>query len=255
MKRKLVVLLLSLASATSAPLGAFCCSESLGNGCLDYQFCYGFGAGVTWTHFNDKGTINFNEDANTINTTRCNLKLDQLDFVLSYQTTLCCGLNLKPILGLRWAKINEGVNASLVTDILQAGIPSTETRLLNDVQNYSGVGPILGLWGDFDLGCGFGLYGSATVGLLYGDHKLTFNDTSIGTIATTSSFQRKHLHTCNWNADLAIGIVWRTDICDGYTVAFNLGFEHHQYFNQSHLGVSRGDLMLDGVVFGANLSF
>jgi len=221
----------------------------------DYQFCSdGFAAGLIWTHFQDCGK----KHCDTDNTTKCRIKFDQIDLILSYQAKNYSGLEIKPLCGVRWSKIHEKIDAALATPILFA--PSALTTVscaLEDYQNYHGIGPILGVIVDWNLKCGFALYGSAGVSLLYADSKLKFNDTSFAgapiSKATWSRNKRK-IHTFDWNIDLAIGMIWKTQICDRYAVEFNLGFEHHQYFNQCHLGVNRGDLTFDGAVFGVNLS-
>ena len=139
--------------------------------------------------------------------------------------------------------------------------PSTtaiSTRSLDDNQDYYGIGPILGFEGALDLGCGFNLYGIAAAALLYGNHKVTFQDSTISTSPISKSFfsnNQRHLHTFNPNIDLALGVKWNVALRDCFQIGLKLCFEHHQYFNQSHLGVSKGDITFDGGVFGIDLVF
>lgn len=223
-------------------------------------YCEELGISSSWTHFHNHGTKDIDEDLLVVNTTKSNIEFDQVDLVLTYQGRPCNGFHLKSILGLRWAKINHRLNANLTTDLefSPSNVSATLTRLLKDRQNYHGIGPIFGLRADLNVECGFELYGSVTLGLLYGDSRVTFDDSADITAPiskTTFSLDKRHVRSFDLNADLAIGITWNAPIYDCYALQFNLGFEHHQYFNQSRLGVDRGDLTFDGGVFGIKLSF
>lgn len=224
-----------------------------------YQFdCSNWEVGAIWTHFQDTGSRSIDEDAETVNTTRTRIKFNQIDVLLAYNDSLCSSFNVKPFVGIRGAKIHENLNALLVTDIVIAPTtPLTETRTFDDSQHYWGVGPILGLQGDWDMGCGLSLYGAVAASFLYGEYKLHFDDTDFFTAPISRdifSTSKRHLRGIDCNIDLAIGFLWETCICDSYQLRMKLGFEHHQYFNHSHLGTSRGDLTFDGGVFSVGVA-
>jgi hypothetical protein len=149
------------------------------------------------------------------------------------------------------------LNATPITAItLFPDIPATETRHLDDSQSLRGIGPVVGLQGNWDIGAGFGLYGTVAGSLLYEHIKTDFDDTDIFTAPISKqifSSNKRHLHEFNCNLDLAIGIRWDTIFCDSIAFGIQLGFEHHQYFNQSRLGTNRGDLSFDGGVFSISI--
>ena len=237
---------------------------------FQWNFGYRIGAGyqfnsihwdlaAIWTHFQDSGTKHVKEDSDTINTTKCRVKFNQIDLAFAYHACSCSYMFFKPYVGIRGAIIHEDLKAFLVTDVLfTPSTMATSTRSLDDNQNYHGIGPILGFQETFALGSGVGIYGTAAVGLLYGSYKVHFNDSNISTAPISKSIfsqDKKFLHSFDPNIDLVIGIVWETSIYKHLQLGLDLSFEHHQYFNQSHLGVDRGDLTFDGGAFGIDLKF
>lgn len=223
-----------------------------------YQSACNWEIGALWTHFQGNGHRKDHEDVNTVNHGKCHLKFDQIDVIGAYQSSLTSSFSFKPFIGVRGAEIHERVSALIVTNIAINPPPAlaTETRALRDRQKYWGVGPILGLHGDWDLGCGFGIYGTAAAAVLYGKYKVRFEDADVMTPPISkeiASLNRRDLHRFDGNIDLAIGIRWQTCITDALQLSMKLGFEHHQYFNQSHLGTNRGDLSFDGLVFSIGL--
>lgn len=225
----------------------------------EYQFCdANWDVGVVWTHFQDSGHRSITESTDVDNSIRCSLKFDQIDLLMGYQSDTSCEFTFKPFVGLRGARIRESVHAFLVTDItLSPATPATETRTFDDDQTYTGLGPIIGFGGEWDFGCGFSLYGSAAASFLYGKYKVNFDDSDIFSAPLSRSVfstNSRHMRCIDWNIDVTLGIRWETYVCDCYRVDMQLGLEHHQYFNQSHLGAHRGDLTLDGAVFSVGVS-
>jgi hypothetical protein len=212
-------------------------------------------AEALWTHFDGNGK----RSSSNANTGKVKIKLDQLDLVLSYNTSPGCGYKLAPFIGARFTNIRTHINALLNTEITLSPISTAlETRTFNDRQKYWGAGPLFGLQGDVEIGCGFGIYGTAAASLLYGDYKARFNDTD--TYSAPISIQvlsrnKRHLHAFDYNIDLALGVSWHTCLCDQFELDLKLGFEQHQYFNQNRLTVGRGDVSFTGGVFSFELGF
>lgn len=226
-----------------------------------YQFaCSAWELDGFWTHFNGHGSRNTREDSASINQSKFHLKFNQVDVALAYNVCLGSSFLLKPFIGVRGVDIREKIQANLVTDISPAlTLPfATETRTFDDHQKFCGVGPLLGFHGDWDMDCGFGIYGTVATSVLYGHDKLHFDDTDVLTAPYSKHIFSKgtqHLHTFNCNLDLALGIRWQTYFCDSFQLITLLGFEHHQYFNLSRLGANRGDLNLDGGTLSVNVVF
>lgn len=216
-----------------------------------------------WTHFDGKGKRS-NRECHFENTDLNNhgsikIKFDQIDLGLGYNYHATCSLTFKPFVGVRAARIHEHLKALLFTEI--DVFPDTlalETRTYDDRQKYWGVGPLFGVQGDWEIGCGFGVYGAVAGSLLYGEYKVDFHDTDIFTAPFSkqiASANKRHTHSFDCNIDLAVGISWHRCFCNGSELTFKLGFEQHQYYNQNHLTVGRGDISFTGGVFSAEVSF
>jgi hypothetical protein len=224
-----------------------------------YQWaCSRWSVKALWTHFQDRGTKHVVENSLITNATNCRVKLDQIDLTFSFQRDYYYGFVFNPFSGIRGAKIHESLHASILTDISLKGLPTTSKRSLNNHQNYDGIGPILGFETAWNGSSGLSVFGSVSGGILYGKSKVNFHDSNVFAVPISESIfnhTKKYLHRFDCNLDLAIGIGWETAFCDRYQLSFNLGFEHHQYFNQSHLGNNRGDLTFDGGVFNLKLVY
>ena len=59
----------------------------------------------------------------------------------------------------------------------------------------------------------------------------------------------------DFNLDLALGIQWEHLMNDAYYLTMKLGIENHQYFNQSRLGYTFGNLSFSGGIFSLGLAF
>lgn len=210
-----------------------------------------FSLSVFWTQFKDKGHRSIKTCNDIVNKGCCRVSLEQVDGVIAYAYA-CRSVVLEPFIGVRAAQINHSVNSQVTTSItLLPNTIATGVTNFDDHQHFKGIGPILGLYGDWMSACGLGLYGEGTFGVLYGNYKVKFNDSNVfsAPISTQSSnLINQHLHRFNANIDLALGIFWKRCICKNIAIRLNLGYEFHEYYNLSHLGANRGDLSFNGVV-------
>lgn len=223
-----------------------------------YNFdCSNWELASYYTHFKDSGSRKSGDD-DFVSRGRSHFKFNQIDLAFCYKSSLFPCFNLKPFLAVRAAEIGHNLRARLVQSItLDTGV-ATETRRLHDNQCFRGIGPTLGLKGDYDIGCGLSLFGTAAAGILYGQHKLHFHDKVAFTAPFSTQLSGRHtkqLHSFDCNVDLALGVGWDTCLFEKYQLNVKLAFEHHQYFNQSRLGADRGDLSLDGGVFSVGVAF
>ena len=123
-------------------------------------------------------------------------------------------------------------------------------------EDFKGLGPKIGVKGDYTLGCNLGLYADVAIGLIYGRFHIQVNDFETIPDPTDSSAicTNRHVNACQAVVDAAIGIQWKYSFCDGMAALVKLGLEHHRYFNQTHLG-SYGDLCFDGATLSLGLQF
>jgi Legionella pneumophila major outer membrane protein precursor len=220
--------------------------------------CSSWEIGALWTHFQSSGRRTADGVDGIVNSGTTRVNFNQVDVLLSYNSSWC-SFTFKPFLGVRLAKINENVNAEVTHDItILPDTFGTITRFFDDHQHSKMIGPLFGFQGDWEVGCGFGIYGTAAASVLYGYHKVSLDDSEIFTVPLARevfSADSKNLHRFNWNIDLALGVRWDTSFCDSYELGVKVGFEHHEYFNHSLIGVERGDLSFDGAVVSVILGF
>lgn len=226
-----------------------------------YQFdCSDFEIDAFWTHFQSTGHRSKSLDIvfDPANSGKYRIKLDQFDVVLAYNVSLAPCLTLKPFFGVRGTRIRQSVRAQVTTDILIApDTLATSTRIWDDDQRFTGIGPVFGFQGDWNIGKGFGIYGTAAGSVLYGFDKIRFEDSQtfsppISQIVATDD--KKNTHRYNCNIDVAVGLRWQTCLMDSFQLIMKLGFEHHQYFDTSYLGVSRDDICFDGGIFSIDIA-
>ena len=212
-----------------------------------------------WTHFQGNDTNCNKEGSELVNKGTWRVKFDQVDVLLAYTAHPNESTSLKPFAGIRGAKIHQGVHSYLVTNItLTSGAEETDTRELNDHQNFQGFGPLVGVKGEWFVGKGFSFYGTVAGSVLYGDYKVYFDDSEFlsgPTPSTTLSRNTRHLNAFDYNVDLVLGLQWQTCICNAVFVTIGLDFEHHEYFDQGHLGANYGDLSFDGAALSLNVGF
>lgn len=216
--------------------------------------------GALWTHFNGNGKRSHHNEENIINVGKVNIKFDQIDLAFAYSCAFTSTLTFQPFIGVRAARIHEHIHAVSTTEIVSVSpiLTALETRFFDDEQKYRGVGPLFGFQSDWKIGCGFGIYGTVAASLLYGDYSIRFNDVDIITSPISTqifSANKRHVHAFDYNVDLAIGITWHMLIGEQWEINMKLGFEQHQYFNQNHLGVGRGDVSFTGGVFSIALGY
>jgi len=116
-----------------------------------------------------------------------------------------------------------------------------------------GIGPLIGVEGDWKLGCGFSLYANASFAVLYGNFRVHFNQAEEFVDGGDFCHIKRKLNACQAVVDAGFGIRWETCFCDNI-VWLQLGLEHHRYFNQNRFG-DYGDLCLDGANFSAGFAF
>lgn len=169
------------------------------------------------------------------------------DLLLGYDYEYSCYFSLKPFVGVRYAQIELSSKFFEFDSLLLTSADS------HNKQKFNGVGPIFGLEGDWNLGCGFGLYANGAISGLYGNYRNSSHEANVfeDSEEFTDFNDRRH----NWQTvvDLGVGVSWEECFCDGLKLIVKLGWEHHQYFNIDRCDC--GDLSLDGGVLSARVDF
>jgi hypothetical protein len=211
-----------------------------------------------WTQFSNCIHRKSSGNNRIVNHAHAKVSLEQIDTLLAYNCAYST-LNVKPFIGIRAAKVNHRVKSTLTTDVniipnaFAIGIDE-----FNGHQHFKGIGPMLGLYGDWTIGYGFGLYGEAAFSILYGDYRIHSDNSEVFSSPISlgsTAHLHKHLHRFNNTLDLGLGLFWRTSIkC--IDIGICLGYELHEYYNISYVGAAyRGDIAFNGGVFSLEVGF
>ncbi|MEI8124136.1 MAG: Lpg1974 family pore-forming outer membrane protein [Parachlamydiaceae bacterium] len=208
--------------------------------------CSCWGTSVYWTHFNEAGR---GHDCN--NHAKWKLRFDEVDAVWGYKLNCGSFFGFRPFFGARYAQINQSLSTHLVTEILDSstGESSIVVSIKKGDEYFWGAGPLLGFEAEFSLGCGFSVYGDLAGAFLYGNFKDKFYDSDLFTTTVNNCHSIKNTRNVLTCFDAGLGV--RYEWC---RVAFQLGLEHHSYFNFNHIGCC-ADLNLYGVNASAIVRF
>ncbi|MDP1834709.1 MAG: Lpg1974 family pore-forming outer membrane protein [Chlamydiales bacterium] len=151
-----------------------------------------YGAYYTYFHSQSKGP--------TVNNYLWNINFDLLDVVAGYESDLSCSFALRPFAGLRGASINQKLRIS--------DFSAEATSIMDNDQKFFGIGPLLGLEANWDIGCGFRLFASGSLSWLYGNFDVTLKESGTTVDTVTSCNVTKHLDASVNSVDAAIGVRW-----------------------------------------------
>ena len=215
--------------------------------------CEGWDMGAYYTHFQNKS--NRNDENDPVGSyTHFRLHYETADLVLGYSFK-ANDLSYTPYAGLRAVEIDQKFKALFANCFCEGeGIDSVTT--LNHHEKFRGIGPKIGLKGDYNLGCHFGLFADLGAGFLYGKFDIHADDFQVIPNPTDSGAfcLSRHVNACQAFVDVAVGIQWQYAFCESLEVLVKLGLEHHRYFNQTCLG-DYGDLCFDGATLSIGLEF
>lgn len=199
------------------------------------------------------------------------IQFDSVEFVFDrpcHLTEYCC---ISPFIGIKYDQIEQSFKTkghrTAPLDTVAAQLAKVSIRGCSE---YQGVGVVLGTEGKMNFECGIGVFSEVAAGLTYGcarahaDQKVLLYS-GIPTPSTSYVRTKANDYVGRVNVDFAIGLDWdyAFRICQKcMCLTFFAAYEYHQYFNQNLFsalptrGVSSGgDLIMQGINFGADLSF
>lgn len=245
---------------------------------LGYSFaCDGWDIGFAWTHYRGKASSHdeaevdnnhilvplwsafqgfrtpdsFNQPlpgpfANDIRTNWV-LNVDLIEIPLGREFWASQYFSFRPHVGLCIAFINQSINLehkggsftifeSVSGTVFQPSL-NDEVNLFND---YSGVGVRGGFDTNWNVGCGWSLYGNLAASIVYGrfdiDHDESIRSAEAPFTKTRILETEDHFRASRAMLDLALGIQYSTLICDcKYGLTAQLGWEQHLFFHQNQL--------------------
>ena len=209
--------------------------------------CNKWDIATTWTHFHSHVHGSHHGDR-----PHWNINLDVVDVVAGYRLDLGDCFTVRPFAGLRVARIDQKIHIVDFADGTDFGDLISED--VNNKERFRGIGPLLGLEANWNMGCNFSLYANASISWLYG--KFHVRQTEFEDVVGASNFceVEKHLNGTQAIADVGLGIRWQTCFCMNTQLIIQLGLEHHRYFDHNRIGCY-GDLSFDGLNLGAGLAF
>lgn len=231
--------------------------------------------GVFYTSFHSRHHKR-NHHNNNVNLTnlghpfRWKLNYQVVDLLIGREFNSECCFYFRPFAGLRGVQIHqklrthsisaqEGINGSSESFSSSfdnnAIVPFTSFTTIqsHSKQRYRGIGPILGLDAEWNVGCGFSIYGSAAISILYGRFKNHAFATQVFENGSNICIDKHRNNSTQSVLDAALGIRWTQCLCN-MEIIYQVGWEHHRYFNHNHIG-GYGDLSFDGANFGAAVAF
>lgn len=211
--------------------------------------CSHWGIATSWTHFHSHV---HDHDM------RWNISFDQLDLVGVYEADVNSCFALRPFAGLRGAKIDQKlrIRESLSSNSSSSSSSSSDDfdSFIRNKERFSGIGPVLGVWADFNVWCDFSVYANGSISWLYGDFNIRLNefDETVDTVDSCSV--KRNPDGSLAAADIGVGIRWERCFCSDKRLILQLGLEHHRYFDYNRFDCY-GDLSFDGLNFSAGFEF
>jgi len=233
--------------------------------------CDGWDLGVTWTWYRGKAFSHIEAEADDQHTllplwsafapanggvlfatdaeSRWKLSLNLVDLDLGRNFWTSKYLALRPYIGIRIAYIKQGWDIeykggswsafqSQSVPLVQAQSTFNNEVCLNN--NFHGVGPRAGLSSEWNLGCGWGIYGNWALAIVYGRFSIDHEEHNTQAVApyngvkileSDSSFRASRALL-----DLALGLQYSEMFCDcAYGFTGMIGWEHHHFFHQNQM--------------------
>lgn len=191
---------------------------------------------------------------------RWRLDFDMLDFELGRFFKISKKLDLRPHIGMEFARVNQhlGVNYNNVNDT-----KGGHNTYFSGKNNFLGLGPRLGIDTRFLLGYGLGFFGNVAGSLLWGY-------TSVNTSATQtplsslyspiSYYITNSVHGLRPTAQLAIGFDWDKCFNDSFYLSIGASYEVQELWDQWHLANNynterTGNLSSQGLTVKVRMDF
>jgi hypothetical protein len=170
------------------------------------------------------------------------LKLNVVDLELGRKMYVGQWLAVRPNIGLRGAMIRQHYAINYFPGAVGSNITAfdgtqEQIRMKND---FGGVGVKAGLNTQWNMGCGFSIYGDSALSIVYGAFDIEQREQN-GPQATTNPSNtilaiKDNFHASRAIADLALGLRWEHQYPDSLTsVAVSIGWEHHVFFDQMNM--------------------
>lgn len=221
------------------------------------SLCHDWNFFINWTHLNKSSCIRATEKNQGIITTQLFGLLDAggltateaqsswgfdfntIDLEIARDWNPIEELAIKYHLGLKWAKIDQ------LQNIAYHGMNDNTTALLQKGNDFSAVGPRIGIDAKYYLWRGIHLIGNASGSLLYGAFKTQENYVLSNTIITLAPKIVECKKRLRPMVQLLVGLDWEKEYC---AMLFEIGAAYEaQYWWGQWQGVASGISTLSGI--------
>lgn len=174
------------------------------------------------------------------------LKLDVIDAELGYKLFLCNCFHIRPLIGVRFVRINQDYDLHAEANRPLSGIVFQSDMLMKC--DFPGAGLRGGVEADWDIYRGFKIFGSAALSGILGkfhfrSHQI-YNDANPNNDFTT--MKKDHYWDCVGIFDTSLGLAWKTcALCDKINVTFQVAWEMHLFLNQNRFEDTQDDFTID----------
>jgi hypothetical protein len=141
-------------------------------------------------------------------------------------------LSLRPHWGLRGGWINQNFTAGYSLPLMAGSYAAWSFRGKNDCW---GIGPRIGLNGEWHIASGFSVLGKASGSLLSGNTKVKYTTLFLGTGQDTMSLDREYnrrVYTMSPNVQIFLGLNWGGCFNNEAYVGLDAGWEINYYWDQ-----------------------
>ena len=184
---------------------------------------------------------------------------------LDVARTVCLGecFKLRPHVGFRSAWSDQKLLAvgSFPVEVENQELPNIQVLSTRLKQKFRGYGIEGGVWGEWNIGCGFSLVGHVGGSVLYSKFSTTQTQALV-TFAPESNEGdlnfavdvRDSYWTGTPTADYFLGVKYENCFCD-MTYNVHAGWEQHIFFDMNRLSSNGGNLSMQGLTLGLDVGF
>lgn len=174
-----------------------------------------------------------------------NIKFKVIDFEIGRQFNIAPSLTIRPQFGVKAAMINQGSHVNYTNNnvLFLPGLGIGDTDTVLEKNDFRGIGLRTGINTTWEMGAGFGFYGSGAASLLVSRIKthqtqnqfleLVGLDTS--TLVTNIDMKSKFFPLLPV-VEIQFGLEWGQTFCDDtLRIGFNVGVEGQYWWKQNYL--------------------
>lgn len=189
------------------------------------------------------------------------VEINQIDLDVTREYLIGRYVSLRPILGVRYYNFDTKITTRQAdTDLLDAALSPILTEInvvgTRNKCQYHAFGIKSGIASNWEIGCGFGIYGDASLTIAYGQMRTKNHvetqgeiDPSASPIAFNDVFAVSDSTWCTVKpvADYAIGLYYRQGFnCDRSLFEVKVGWENHIYYGHNQFrGIALAPTSLD----------